>query len=110
MLTQSQCCSPLLNGGGGWGVFNSLFGWQNSATVGTVVGYCLYWLTVILFFLAMAYNEKTGHWPLMKAKRASAPKTNIVQHTESESSSDHVAHGEKPILGTNANEVREVRG
>ena len=27
-----NCCNPELNGGGGWGVFNSLFGWQNSAT------------------------------------------------------------------------------
>lgn len=53
-----QCCNPGLNGGGGWGVFNSLFGWTNSATVGSVVSYNLYWLTVIVGFLAMRYSEK----------------------------------------------------
>jgi high-affinity iron transporter len=45
-----------------------LFGWQNSATYGTVISYNLYWLVVITGFLALRYNEKNGHWPLMKAK------------------------------------------
>ena len=28
----------------------------------------MYWIAVIVAFLAMRYNEKKGHWPLMKAK------------------------------------------
>lgn len=64
-----QCCNPEIDGGGGWGIFNSLFGWTNSATYGSVISYNLYWLAVILGFLAMGYNERRGHWPLMK-KRA----------------------------------------
>ena len=64
-----NCCNPELNGSnGGWGVFNSLFGWTNSATYGTVISYNLYWLAVILAFVAMRSFEKNGHWPLMKAK------------------------------------------
>ena len=63
-----QCCNPVLNGGGGWGIFNALFGWQNSATIGSVVSYNLYWIVVILGFLAMIYYEKKGHWPFTKAK------------------------------------------
>lgn len=62
-----NCCSPSLNGGGGWGVFNALLGWQNSATYGTVISYNLYWLVVIVVFVAMRYRERNGHWPLMKA-------------------------------------------
>lgn len=58
----------MLNGGGGWGIFNALFGWQNSATIGSVVSYNMYWIAVIAGFLAMIYYEKKGHWPLMKAK------------------------------------------
>jgi hypothetical protein len=27
---------------------------------------------VIIGFLAMGYNEKRGHWPLMKAKKSTA--------------------------------------
>jgi high-affinity iron transporter len=67
-----QCCNPKLNGGGGWGVFNSLFGWTNSATYGSVISYNLYWAAVIVGFLALGYNERRGHWPLMKRKGESS--------------------------------------
>lgn len=70
LLTRFQCCSPLINGGGGWGIFSGILGWQNSATYGSVISYNLYWVVIILAFLAMRYNEKKGHWPLMKAKPA----------------------------------------
>ena len=63
-----QCCSPELNGGGGWGIFNSLFGWQNSASYGSVISYNMYWIAVIVGFLALRFNEKHGRWPFMKAK------------------------------------------
>jgi high-affinity iron transporter len=109
-LTSHQCCSPDINGGGGWGIFNSLFGWQNSATVGSVLAYNLYWLAVIVTFLAMAFNEKNGHWPLMKTQTASKPKGSIMHHKDSESSSDVIAHdSEKPVADTGAGEVREIR-
>ena len=57
-----------MNGGGGWGIFNALLGWTNSATYGSVLSYNLYWLVVIVAFLLMSFNEKTGHWPFMKAR------------------------------------------
>jgi high-affinity iron transporter len=60
--------NPELNGGGGWGIFNAILGWTNSATYGSVISYNLYWLCVILGFLAMRYKEVKGHWPLRKAK------------------------------------------
>jgi len=64
----SKCCSPAINGGGGWGIFNAIFGWENSATYGSVISYNLYWVCVIAAFLAMRYNERRGHWPLLKRK------------------------------------------
>ena len=66
-----------MNGGGGWGIFNALFGWTNSATYGSVISYNLYWLCVIVAFLAMRYNERKGHWPLLKRK------TSVVSDSES---------------------------
>ena len=63
-----NCCNPELNGGGGWGIFNALFGWTNSATYGSVLSYNLYWLVVIIVFVSMRFKEQKGHWPLMKAK------------------------------------------
>lgn len=58
-----------MNGGGGWGIFNAILGWQNSATYGSVISYNLYWIAVISGFLAMRYKEVKGHWPFMKAKK-----------------------------------------
>jgi len=31
-----------------------------------VISYNVYWIFVILGFLAMRYREVKGHWPLMK--------------------------------------------
>ena len=42
----------------------------------------MYWIVVILGFLAMRYNETKGHWPFMKAKKG----TTINSETASESS------------------------
>ncbi|KAL9130218.1 MAG: hypothetical protein Q9217_001563 [Psora testacea] len=63
---------PSLNGGGGWGIFYALFGWQNSATYGSVISYNLYWVVVIAVFLLMKYHEKNGHFPFMKLKAVAA--------------------------------------
>jgi high-affinity iron transporter len=68
-----NCCNPQINGGGGWGIFNAIFGWQNSATYGSAISYNMYWIIVILTFLAMRYNETHGHWPLMKSKMTAGP-------------------------------------
>lgn len=74
-----NCCSPSEggNGSGGWGIFNSLFGWQNSATYGSVISYNLYWLVVIIGFVYMARTESK--------ENSAAP----VFHHESDSSSEH---------------------
>ncbi|KAK8190310.1 high-affinity iron ion transporter FtrA [Phyllosticta capitalensis] len=60
-----NCCNPEVNGGGGWGIFNAILGWQNSATYGSVISYNLYWLTVILAFGVMRYTEQNGHLPFL---------------------------------------------
>lgn len=76
-----QCCSPELNGGeGGWGVFNGILGWTNSATYGSVISYNVYWIFVISAFFAMRYHEVKGHWPLMRAKNTTVEST---AHTSS---------------------------
>ena len=83
-LIPRQCCNPKLNGGGGWGIFNGILGWQNSATYGSVLSYDLYWVVVILGFLAMRYNETKGHWALTKATKAEmGTKENTIQSSGS---------------------------
>ncbi|KAK4960853.1 high-affinity iron permease [Elasticomyces elasticus] len=63
-----NCCNPKLNGGGGWGIFNAILGWQNSATYGSVVSYNLYWIVVMIAFIVLRFKEKRGRLPFMKAK------------------------------------------
>ncbi|KAL7276174.1 high-affinity iron permease [Rhizina undulata] len=65
-----NCCNPETgNQGGGWGIFNAIFGWQNSATVGSVLAYDLYWIVVSIGFIVMRINEKTGRWPWQKRSK-----------------------------------------
>ncbi|XP_014558999.1 hypothetical protein COCVIDRAFT_35807 [Bipolaris victoriae FI3] len=56
-----NCCSPLENGSGGWGIFNSLLGWQNSATYGSVISYNVYWIVVIIGFLFLGWKERKAN-------------------------------------------------
>ncbi|ODQ66373.1 iron permease FTR1 [Nadsonia fulvescens var. elongata DSM 6958] len=58
-----NCCNPLIDGG--WQIFQALFGWQNSATFGSVISYNVYWICICLTILAALYEEKHGHWPLL---------------------------------------------
>ncbi|GJN74404.1 hypothetical protein PLIIFM63780_008486 [Purpureocillium lilacinum] len=68
-----NCCQPSGATDGGWGIFNAILGWTNSATYGSVISYNLYWLFVICMFVALRFKETKGHWPLMKAKAAPSP-------------------------------------
>jgi high-affinity iron transporter len=94
-----NCCSPSLNGGGGWGVFNSILGWQNSATYGTVISYNLYWLVVIVTFVAMRYRETNGRWPLMKPHSGNAAD---LGRSQSESSD-----GDDAVVASKTAEVED---
>ncbi|KAJ5527092.1 hypothetical protein N7513_011251 [Penicillium frequentans] len=60
-----NCCNPELGGGGGWGIFNALLGWTNSATYGSVIGYNLYWLCVMIGYALMFVRERRGSLPVI---------------------------------------------
>jgi len=85
-LTYQQYGNPELNGGGGWGIFNAILGWQNSATYGSVIGYNMYWLAVIVGFVILRFQETKGHLPFIKGSK---PAVNQAAHEEA-------VLGEKP--------------
>ena len=60
MLTKRHvnCCNPEDKTNGGWGIFNAILGWQNSATIGSVVSYCVYWIFVTLALAVMRIDER----------------------------------------------------
>ncbi|KAG5951779.1 hypothetical protein E4U53_002277 [Claviceps sorghi] len=67
-----NCCSPTDPNDGGWGVFNAIFGWQNSATYGSVISYNVYWLFVMAGFVTMRFRETKGRYPFFKPKAAAS--------------------------------------
>lgn len=76
----TQCCSPQLDGGGGWGVLNAILGWNNSATYGSIISYNVYWIVVASGFIFLKFHENNGRLPFAKNKDDSAK----VQSRESE--------------------------
>ncbi|TDL21402.1 iron permease FTR1 [Rickenella mellea] len=52
------CCNPENKiDGEGWLIFAAIFGWTNSATLGTVLSYVFYWLAVIVGLVYMKFKE-----------------------------------------------------
>ncbi|KAI9354468.1 iron permease FTR1/Fip1/EfeU [Pilaira anomala] len=43
---------------GGWQIFNAILGWNNTATYGTIISYCLYWLFVVGYLAYSYFKEK----------------------------------------------------
>ena len=106
-----NCCNAEVNGGGGWGIFNAILGWENSATYGSVLSYNLYWLAVVVVFMSMRYCEKNGHWPLMKPKAKSLDDENVERENSSQRSGVLEESAEKkaksPGAATSSN-IRET--
>ncbi|KAI8065801.1 high-affinity iron permease [Gongronella butleri] len=43
---------------GGYQIFNSILGWNNTATIGTIVSYCLYWLLISMYLVYLLYKQR----------------------------------------------------
>lgn len=61
-----NCCNGLTDGG--WMIFNALLGWTNSATYGSVISYCLFWLVIVASIKFKSYVEKEGIIPWLPIK------------------------------------------
>ncbi|GAP88602.1 putative iron permease ftr1 family protein [Rosellinia necatrix] len=95
-----NCCSPVLNGGGGWGIFNAILGWTNSATYGSVISYNLYWIAIVTALGVMRYREVKGHWPLLKAKADSVAAESDVSVASGEADSRTKTEASASITAT----------
>ncbi|CDS00683.1 probable Fer2-High-affinity iron permease [Sporisorium scitamineum] len=71
-----NCCNPEANKGGtGWGILNSLVGWNNTATYGSVFMYVVYWLAVAGYLWYQIWREgrlalRVGGKTYWESKRA----------------------------------------
>ncbi|KAI0032123.1 iron permease FTR1 [Vararia minispora EC-137] len=53
-----DCCNPKNPfDSNGWNIFNSIFGWTNSATLGSVLSYVFYWVAVIVVLVYLKFKE-----------------------------------------------------
>ncbi|KAF8804681.1 iron permease FTR1 [Phlegmacium glaucopus] len=53
-----NCCNPDNSADGqGWTIFTAIFGWTNSATLGTVLSYVFYWLAVMAVLVYTKFKE-----------------------------------------------------
>ncbi|KAF8521712.1 iron permease FTR1 [Hysterangium stoloniferum] len=53
-----DCCNPENHfDGQGWSIFAALFGWTNSASLGTVLSYVFYWFAVIATLVYLKWKE-----------------------------------------------------
>ncbi|KAL6449627.1 FTH1 Iron transporter FTH1 [Candida maltosa Xu316] len=61
-----NCCNgELQDDGVFWMVFTAILGWTNSATIGSVISYNVYWIVVIGVFWCLIYEEKHGFLPFI---------------------------------------------
>ena len=53
-----DCCNPENNtDNDGWSIFGAIFGWTNTAYVGTILAYILYWLLALAILTYMKWSE-----------------------------------------------------
>lgn len=54
---------------GGWQVFNSIFGWNNTGYYSTVIGYILYWVAVTVTLAYLRFAERYPDHALVRSLR-----------------------------------------
>ncbi len=59
-----NCCNPETDNG--WDVLNSILGWQNTATYGSIISYNMFWVFIIVCICCLLYEERTGSLPFKK--------------------------------------------
>ncbi|KAJ3198905.1 high-affinity iron permease [Entophlyctis luteolus] len=55
-----DCCNPDDTSAGGWQLFQAILGWTNSPTIGSIVGYIMYWLLIagVLVWMKLAERRR----------------------------------------------------
>ncbi|ANB13607.1 Fth1p [Sugiyamaella lignohabitans] len=76
-----NCCNGQTDGL--WMLFNALFGWQNSATYGSVISYNLYWYVVIISIVLIRYKEVHNKLPLIPESWTASRKHKQLHSTAS---------------------------
>nr|GAT54804.1 iron permease FTR1 [Mycena chlorophos] len=88
-----DCCNPEDNiDGQGWSIFNALFGWTNSATIGSVLAYVFYWVAVIITLIIMKFQE--GRTKLLGKESAAGRRRRVAREQRA---ADEAAAAQQPV-------------
>ncbi|KAJ2932236.1 hypothetical protein H1R20_g4844, partial [Candolleomyces eurysporus] len=83
-----NCCNPEnKTSGQGWSIFSSIFGWNNNATLGSVLSYVFYWIAVIVALVYMKFKE--GRVKLFGRESAAGTQRRLREELKQESSHGH---------------------
>ena len=74
---------------------------------GSVIGYNLYWIVIILGFVLLRWKEKKGRLPFQKSKDLEASAVPRKESDSDEASSEGDS-AEKKVAGRKGTKVREV--
>ncbi|KAK6204398.1 iron permease [Scheffersomyces amazonensis] len=100
-----NCCNgELQDDGPFWMMFTAVFGWTNSATYGSVIGYNFYWLVIIVVFTSLIYEEKHGRLPIIPVtwQQKRINKRLSLNYTAIESSSNEIVQQRESIDSINS--------
>ncbi|BGP23525.1 high-affinity iron transporter [Rhodotorula toruloides] len=85
--------------GQGWSIFNALLGWQNTATLGSVLSYVFYWILIIVSLIYLKWSEgRTSFFGIHSA----AGKRRLVRRRE--------AMRDEETVGTESGETKADGG
>jgi len=76
------CCDPENNSDGkGWMIFGAIFGWNNNATLGSVLGYVFYWIAVMVTLIVVKWKE--GRVKILGFESATMKRRQALQPSKS---------------------------
>ncbi|KAL1930610.1 hypothetical protein VTP01DRAFT_10772 [Rhizomucor pusillus] len=88
---------------GGWQIFNAILGWNNTATIGSIVSYCGYWLIVAAALVYMFFKERKR--AIQKAERGEVDEDGDAAL---ENAKRFIDQNEGVIVGTDVKESRDM--
>lgn len=93
LIWHVNCCNGEIDGP--WMIATAIFGWTNSATVGSVISYMAYWVLISTAFKFVRYENKHGYlpfiplkWQLRRIKKTHALRVKLRDHDKSHRLSD----------------------
>lgn len=94
-----DCCDPENAANGGWTIFNAILGWNNTATIGSIVGYVGYWISVCVILVFLKLKDRRH-----AARQAKEDETEVATMWDGVLSETAMKKEIKPDVNVTSNE------